>query len=129
MRDATGRALMVALPLVLFCSFCLVVGTSAAVFSAWSCRTYQDDAARGTHQSFLRDDPAVRCSDGGFVNPAYEDIRHIATVFVAIWPLGLPITYVALLIPCRAALVHNRQTPLRRATAFLHREYLSLIHI
>ena len=121
--DTAVRGLMATLPWVLFVSFCLVVGTSSVIFSAWSCQPYEVNDVLGTSQEYLRADPSVRCSMGSYVNSKYEEIRSLGFFFFWIWPIGLPLMYIGLILPCRSAITQNRQTQLRRATSFLHREY------
>ena len=42
---------------------------------------------------------------------------------VAVWPVGTVVLYAAALLPCRTNLSKRIQTPLTRATRFLHKDY------
>ena len=42
---------------------------------------------------------------------------------VAVWPVGTVVLYAAALLPCRTNLRKRIQTPLTRATRFLHKDY------
>ena len=130
----TARSGMLqAVPLVLFLSFCLVPSVSATIFESWLCVEYQDDGSAlyredGSHlssisrRSFLRSDLRVQCSEHGVSNAEHDTITAIASAFVAVWPVGFVVMYTLALLPCRSSLRDHVQTPLVRATRFLHRE-------
>ena len=42
---------------------------------------------------------------------------------VAVWPVGTVVLYAVALLPCRKNLLNHVQTPLTRATRFLHKDY------
>jgi len=64
----------------------------------------------------------ILCS-GGFVDLEYQAILSIATGLIAVWPVGMVLLYAAVLIPCRRALRAHTQTPILRASRFLHQDY------
>jgi hypothetical protein len=78
------------------------------------------DSETGARREFLREDMSVECS-----TDEHDQIKQIAYVFFAIWPLGVPLLYLLMLLPCRDALISSRSTPLTRATSFLHDEYVA----
>jgi hypothetical protein len=56
----------------------------------------------------------------------YDDgvsILARARAFVAIWPIGVPVLFLLMLLPIRKDLLLRRSTRLVQNTAFLHREY------
>ena len=53
----------------------------------------------------------------------YDEIKFIALFFLLIWPIGMPLIGMLVLLPIRKALRQNRNSPMVQATAFLHREY------
>jgi hypothetical protein len=55
----------------------------------------------------------------------HASVQRVAYVFFAIWPVGMPLLYLLMLVTCRGALVEKRSTPLTHATSFLHQEYSS----
>jgi hypothetical protein len=71
--------------------------------------------------SFLAQDLSVRC-DG---SDEHSSILAVAWGLVIIWPIGMVVLYIALLIPCRFMLLDENQEyhRLLDATAFLHRDY------
>jgi hypothetical protein len=113
-KDAVLRAL----PYVIVISFCLNQSVSAGIFSAWDCVEFMQDSATGAMRQFLREEPSIECE-----TDEHWEIKRVAYVFFAMWPVGVPILYFLMLWPCREALVNGRTTPLTRATSFLHKEY------
>ena len=113
-REAARRAA----PLSLFISFCFFPSVSSAVFRSWSCIEYEDASDSNTvARAFLRADLAVECG-----TKAHSAVTDIAWAFFAVWPLGCPLLYLALLLSLRPLLLERRLSDFSRATAFLHRE-------
>ena len=122
------KGLFAALPLVLFASFLLCGTTSSSIFRAWDCVEYESGGADGAQLAFLRLDPSLRCwatdADGTtHLTAEYSRVRNAAIAFVAVWPVGLPLLYLLLLIPQRKLLRERHTSALSRATTFLHAEY------
>ena len=88
-------------------------------FSTFNCRSYDDDTALGTKQSFMHYDPSVRCWSG----QEHKDIMTSAVTLAFLWPVGGTLFCAALLYASHDAIKENTPTPLSRATAFLHREF------
>jgi hypothetical protein len=107
-----------ALPSVILISFCLVQSVSAGMFSAWDCIEFMLDPV--TSRAFLREDLSIECGTEG-----HAQVKNRAYVFLSIWPLGMPLLYLLMLLACRDALVNKIETPLARATSFLHAEFES----
>jgi len=106
------------LPISLVASFCFTPSVSAFIFQAWHCEPFVYDATED--HDFLGRDLSVRCGD-------FDEHRRIVTtawVFVVLWPIGMVITYFALLFPVRKLLLDGESvSPLLYATTFLHRDY------
>ncbi len=115
-----GQGLRAMLPYVLFVLFCFVASISYGLFAAWSC--LKVEVAPGDFKQFLRADLSVECSDPWYDNPEYRDIVVVASVLVALWPVGVPLLFFLVLYPEREAIRNRRETAGTRATAFLHRE-------
>ena len=49
-------------------------------------------------------------------------ITSLALAFVVVWPLGLPLCFVLVLLLCRKSILERRQTALVVATEVLHKE-------
>ena len=114
------------LPFALFLSYCLVPSVSKSIFQSWSCIAFEvdgRDVQRISYQTFLRSDLSVRCSEYGFSNTEHNTIKAIASVLLAIWPVGMVVMCAAALLPCRTSLRAHKLTPLNRATKFLHQDY------
>ena len=115
-------ALVVAAPFDLFVSFVLCPTVSKGIFDTWDCTKYELDGATGDVRTFLNEDLRVVC--GGNDHPEqYDEIKYIAYFFLLIWPIGMPLIGILVLLPIRKALRQNRNSPMVQATAFLHREY------
>ena len=56
-------------------------------------------------------------------DPEYARIKVCATVLMIVWPIGVPLAYLLVLLPSRKHLLRGRSTTVIRATSFLHREY------
>jgi len=117
-RDGFKAAALRALPYAIFISFCLNQSVSAGIFSAWDCVEFMYDPATSTTRSFLREELSVECD-----TDEHWQIQRVAYIFFAFWPVGMPLLYLLMLLPCRDALVEGRSTPLTRALSFLHQEY------
>ena len=121
------------LPILLFIAFCFCASVSSGLFAAWSYVEFEVETPVGSgtpiKAKFLRGDLSVACSGSVFspsidtTNAEYEEIEWYSLLFIAIWPLGVPLLYILVLLPNRYAILQRRSTRLVRATEFLHREY------
>jgi len=115
----TKEAVLRALPYVIFISFCLTQSVCTGIFSAWDCVEFMHDSVTGETREFLREDLSIEC-----YTDEHDQVKNVARFFVAVWPIGIPLLYLALLSQCRAALYQGRSTSFTRATSFLHKEYM-----
>jgi hypothetical protein len=118
--EGLKAAALRALPYVILISFCMVQSVSTGTFSAWDCVEFVLDSTTGAKQAFLREDLSVECK-----TDQHAQVQTIAVVFLVIWPVGMTLLYVLLLLTCRRAIEEKRPTPLARATFYLHQEYSS----
>jgi hypothetical protein len=125
-REGFNAVMLRALPYVIFISFCLVQSVSAGVFSAWDCVEFIVDSTSTPEvtKEFLREDMSIECE-----TDEHWKIKRVAYVFFALWPVGMPLLYLLMLVPCREVLLlpsddERRKTPLIIATSFLHGEYV-----
>ena len=121
MGSSFALAILGALPLMLFFMYCFITSIARGIFAAWSCEEFVADSTQtpAETRSFLRDDLRVEC----WRTREHEQIRSLAVFFVMLWPVAVPLTFLALVLPIRRALVERQATRLVRATFFLHREY------
>eukprot|EP00966_Prymnesium_polylepis_P238673 5519636-Prymnesium_polylepis.1 len=63
---------------------------------------------------YLQADLSVNCASGD-----YQQTRTVAFMLIAVWPVGIPLMYGALLRASRKALITGVPTPLSRSVAFL----------
>jgi hypothetical protein len=117
-RAAVTAGLQRSLPLMLLGSFLLVPGTAARVFKTFLCDPFE--FGEETTRRYLHDSLDVSCDADD-----YTATQFIAVVFVAIWPVGVPVLYSALLFASRESLQNGDQTRLSRATTFLSADYVS----
>ena len=108
------------LPLVLLVTFCLVPSVSTAIFQSFACDSYQVSVIDGTNVKYLHTDASVEC-DTDF----HEYIKGIAYVFLAVWPAGVPLFFMYLLLRARNDIQNQRPSRASRAVDFLHSEYRS----
>ena len=111
-----NQGLRDALPFSLFVAFCFCASISSGLFAAWSCEEIElanPTGADATTKSFLRADYRIECSSD---DSEYAFIVTVATVFVAIWSFGVPISFVLVLLPHRSAIMARKETRETRAT-------------
>jgi len=110
------------LPLISFIAFVFVGPTASGIFAAWTCETFDADSFANPPitTAFLIADLSLKCDSS---DQNYQRIASLAYVFVGVWPIGIPLIFLAVLLQCRAPILQGRTTRLVRSTAFLHREY------
>ena len=111
--SALRSSLLGSLPTVLFICFCLCASTASSVFATWSCVEYVENSV-GTvdhpvgsprlTRSFLRADLSMECFRGGEPTPVYTHALVIATGFVVVWAVAMPLMFLGVLIPCARGL-------------------------
>lgn len=107
------------LPLSLLLAFFFTPAVSAASFRAWECTSFSYDELE--QRFYLREELSLSCDDD---SADYKAVVGVAWVMVVIWPIGMVLLYMAVLFPCRVLLFNElSDSPLVRATAFLHRDY------
>ncbi|KAL1527507.1 hypothetical protein AB1Y20_008897 [Prymnesium parvum] len=119
-----GGAVRCALPPLLVITFLLVPSTSTHIFLTFLCDEVEP-RPDAPPLRYLHDDLALSCD-----SEEYTATRRTALALIAVWPVGVPLLYCALL---RAAAPHataasgrrrrRAATPLLRAVAFLTEDY------
>jgi hypothetical protein len=109
------KTLLDTLPALLFILLCITPTTSTSIFAAWTCETFALDstAQPPTTVRFLGDDLSLKC-DGS--SDEYSRVVSLASIFVGIWPVGVPLLFLALLLTSRAALREGRSSRLVAAS-------------
>ena len=102
------------LPPFLGSMFLLYPFVTNVAFEGFPCHVF--DGGRG----WLIADVNVECG-----TPEHEHVKRLAWVAVVIYPIGLWLLYLALLVCSRHAIVSGKKTPLSRSIAFLYAEYNS----
>ena len=114
------------LPLALIIAFAACPSISSSIFQSWLCVEYQYDGSNEDDVSFygyLRSEVSIRCSDSNYADSEHDTITSIAYALIFVWPVGMVVVFAAVLLPCRHPLHSRTQTPLTRATRFLHKDY------
>ena len=110
-------ALLEVLPVVLFLVFCFTISTSFSVFSVLRCQDFTPDITT-PRRTFLRADLSIEC-----YTPEWQPSLALFPVFLVIWPIGMPLLFLGLLVACRRAIQRKTaRTQLMQATSFLHQE-------
>jgi len=113
-------ALADAVPLALEISFLLVSTVSQSIFDTWDCSEYELDSDKV--RTFLNADLQIVCRGNDYPEE-YDMIKTIAYASLFLWPIGMPLIYIVVLVPIRAELWQRKQTRWVKATEFLHQDY------
>ena len=81
-------------------------------FEAFSCFVFENGSG------FLVTDVAIQC-----YTPAHEKAKAVASLAIAIYPIGLLVLNAFLLFRTRRAITQGTPTKLSEAIRFLHRDY------
>ena len=100
------------LPYLLYVQFFAFPLVSSRAFQAFDC----EDFDNGTR--FLRADYSLAC-DGA----EHGRVVSLAWVAIALYPIGVPLLYLALLMSARKAILAEKPTELSRSLNFLHQDY------
>ena len=101
-----------ALPYLLYILFFAFPLVSSRAFQAFDCEEFDD----GTR--FLRADYSLNCNDA-----EYRRVFFLAWVAIALYPVGVPLLYLTLLLCARKAILTEQPTALSRSLTFLHQDY------
>ena len=58
-----------------------------------------------------------------------EQVRVLAFIFIVLWPVLVPLSYLLLLLRCRGAILAHQPTELSRALRFLWKEYKDSMYL
>ena len=106
------------LPLVLYATFLLLPAVSALIFSSFLCDAFVYDDATGETRSFLQADYSLECS-----TPAHQRLKNWAFGLSPLWPVGVPVLYLVLLLAHQRAIRAGRTTKWVASTRFLWADY------
>ena len=101
-----------ALPYLLYILFFAFPLVSSRAFQAFDCEGFDD----GTR--FLRADYSLDCND-----VEHRRVVSLAWVAIALYPVCVPLLYLALLLSARKAIFTEQPTDLSRSLSFLHQDY------
>jgi hypothetical protein len=122
--ERSPRAVLLrALPLALKLLFVVFPLVSAVAVQAFDCEHFDSG------ESWLRADFSVQCGSGGddglaTLTPEYASVRLVASLAIIIYPVGVPLFFLLLLLVCRKQLSRRAAaTPLSASLGFLSGEY------
>ena len=113
-RRSSGmqEGLLAALPWLLSLTFLVFPVVSSAAFRAFSCEGFD------TGRSFLRTDYSVECGTS-----KHKPAISLALAGILIYPVGISLLYMVLMLRARRALLDEKPTTLSKALSFLVRDY------
>ena len=112
-----SHGLIAALPYLLSLSFLVFPVVSSAAFRAFSCEEFAD------RRAYLRADYQVECSTDTHTSSAHEAAKGLAIAAILLYPVGISMLYVVLMLRARRALLSAKQTALSDALSFLVHDY------
>ena len=101
-------------------AYLVLPSVSRSIFKAKQCESFDINAFTGERRSYLVADLDVLCS------PDDDEFRGLDAyfwAFFALWPVLVPLAFLALLLWIRPAVQAQRIGPLARACRFLWRDY------
>ena len=117
-RTTVLAALRRVLPLTLGLTFLVLPSTSTRIFRAFLCETFEYDANATSSRRYLYADLTLSCD-----SDEYEATRTTALMMLTVWPVGIPMLYMALLWVSRNAICRGKTTQLSAATQYLWGDY------
>ena len=111
-----GAGLLAALPWLLSLSFIVFPMVSSSSFRAFACEDFD------TGRAYLVADYSVECSTAGHTSNLHERAKSLAFLGIGLYPCGISLLYVVLLLRARRALVDEKPTALSKALGFLVRD-------
>ncbi|EOD14409.1 hypothetical protein EMIHUDRAFT_451815 [Emiliania huxleyi CCMP1516] len=107
----------------IFIFYLVLPSVSRSIFSARLCESFGYDDATGRRISYLLADPSLTCDAGPTWDDETSGLAPYFWAFFALWPVLVPLGFLALLLRVRKPVAAQRATPLSRATSFLWRDY------
>ena len=89
---------------------------SSSSFRAFACEDFD------TGRAYLVADYSVECSTAGHTSNLHERAKSLAFLGIGLYPCGISLLYVVLLLRARRALVDEKPTALSKALGFLVRD-------
>ena len=120
-KGSLQRVAMSSLEAAIFISFCLLPSVTNQLFLAFQCENFRHDDSTSPPESrlYLSASLNVEC----YNSAEHELIYNVASVFIVLWPVAMPLLYALLLFRCRLAILNHEHTDLSRAIHFLWDNY------
>ena len=114
-KEGVRDALMAALPSLLSLTFLVFPMVSSAAFRVFSCEKFD------TGVSYLRADYSLECDTS-----EHTRAKTLAVLGILIYPVGISLMYILLMLRARRALLDERPTKLSQALSFLVRVLIAI---
>ena len=114
-KEGAREALMAALPSLLSLTFLVFPMVSSAAFRVFSCEKFD------TGVSYLRADYSLECDTSEHMRA-----KTLAVLGILIYPVGISLMYILLMLRARRALLDERPTKLSQALSFLVRVLIAI---
>ncbi|KAL1519160.1 hypothetical protein AB1Y20_003420 [Prymnesium parvum] len=121
--SAARHGFVQGVPVSLFWVYLLVVPASRRLFSVWDCKSYEQNDETGEKAWFLVQDTSVLCNLGDSVSAEHQSLTTLATGYLFIWPVGVPLLFFFITFTQRHTLRNAEVTEWSVATRVVHREY------
>ena len=115
--EGTGEGLMAALPGLLSLTFLVFPMVSSAAFRAFSCESFGDG------HTFLRADYSLECD-----TTEHTIAKNLAYLGLLMYPIGISVLYILLMLRARRALLDEHPTKLSQALSFLVRVLIATLN-
>lgn len=107
--------------LAIITCYLVLPSVSRSIFDAITCKSFTDNDAEDLSTSHLIADWSLECDVS--TDPTYKAVQSIFWAFFVIWPIGIPMLFLCLLLSIRKSVQSKQTTPLAEACYFLWNEY------
>jgi hypothetical protein len=111
---------------LIFIFYLVLPVVSRNIFTAASCESLSWDDEAGEQRSYLIADPSVNCNQGlnsSWDNRLFRRLQPLFWALFVLWPVLVPVGFLALLFYVRVSVVERRISGLANACRFLWRDY------
>ena len=119
-RDLVRATLRRLLYWAILVAYLVLPSVSRSIFKARQCESFNIDDLTGDRRSYLVADLDVLCSAD---DDEYRGLDAYFWAFFVLWPVLVPLAFLALLLWIRSEVRAQRVTPLATACRFLWRDY------
>ena len=108
---------------IIFVFYCALPSVSRNIFKARQCESFVYDSFTGEQRSYLVADFSINCNSGSDWSNQASSLDGIFWAFFVLWPVMIPLLFLAMIVWVRRRVSKQRVTLFGRATGFLWRDY------